>query len=193
MGPTASASTGSTSDCNHRPGDSPNGTYPTAGNHPNLTAKSEIKTAASQNDGSASPSSENASTMRPIVPPRTALNRPKPTPTSTLTISAPTNSDNVTGNRLVMACVPGSPETIDTPRSPCKARVSHRQYCSYNGRSSPRLSRNRAYSSGVALKPRISRAGSPGVSDASTNVSAETKNSNGTANKLRRVTTRTAR
>src|SRR5512144_816597 len=64
---------------------------------------------------------------------------------------------------------------IDRPRSPRRAWPTHCAYCTGIGRSSPRACRTRATESGLASRPRMMRAGSPGSTRTTTKTSNETK------------------
>ena len=137
--PKESAMTGSTNEWNHSRHDSPGGTYPVAGNSRQCTAKTVRSCAPSQNAGTAKPTSEIVSTIRPRMPLRTALSVPSAMPTIRLKLSDRAASDTVTMSRRRIAVVTDSVVNTELPRSPCSASDNQLQYCSVERALQPEL------------------------------------------------------
>ncbi len=83
--------------------------------------------------------------------------------------------------------VTGCPATSDSPRSPVSTPESQSQYCSMTGRSRFSCSRSAASDSGVAVRPRIARAGSPGSAWVAAKMMIEATKSVRTPSSVRRT------
>src|SRR5690348_16327974 len=75
----------------------------------------------------------------------------------------------------------------DLPRLPCSRPVTQVQYCSITGRSRCSWRRSAARLAGVADRPRMARAGSPGSAWVARNTSTETRTSTRTPSRSRRT------
>jgi hypothetical protein len=137
--------------------------------------------------------SEEASTTLASGPPLLADSEPRPTPITTDRTNVSSVSDRVTGSRFESIEATLSPLNTDLPRSPCRAPLSHRQYCSGSGSLRPSCSVTWARCSGVAPVPRITPATSPGVSQERTKLMIDTRKRRGIDQARRRTTTHTMR
>ncbi len=150
------------------------------GNQASRIASSSTSSSASQKFGTAKPTSETTSTIRPAMPPRRALTMPSQVPTRPESTTVPRMIDRLGPIRSRNASATLCPLNRSVPRLPCTRSFSQCPYCTSSGWSMPSACRIASYCSGVYVLLwllRIARAASPGASETSTNVSAVTTNS----------------
>ena len=98
-----------------------------------------------------------------------------------------TSSTAVLTMRLPIRSEMGAPEPTDSPKSPTSTPPNQSTYWVTSGRLSPRSARMMATASGVACRPRMATAASPGRACVAMNTTTETTHSDSTATPRRRM------
>src|SRR5437870_777490 len=145
-------------------GSSRSGTKPDAGSHPSRTETSRISMIPSQKFGIDTPQSETAlaATSHGVFR-RTAASTPAGIASDNATRSARHASSTVIGSLIATVHATDCRVRIDSPRSPRRARPTHRRYWRGIGSRKPYFSRTSSRPAVSASVPAMTRAGSPGI------------------------------
>lgn len=111
-----------------------------------------------------------------------AANSPNPTPTKSERVIDDPIKSSVAGKRSRIACTTGSEFDVEYPKSPRSTLPSQPKYCTYSGRSRPKLCLRRAMSAAVMCGfCRYGVSGPPGAFERMKKRIAEMSSSSGIA------------
>src|SRR2546428_5303064 len=145
-------------------GSSRSGTKPDAGSQPSRTETSRISMIPSQKFGIDTPHGETAlARTSQAVFRRTAAITPAGIASDNAIRSARHASSTVIGSLIATVHATDCRVRIDSPRSPRRARPTHRRYWTGIGSRRPYLSRTSSSPEASASVPAMTRAGSPGI------------------------------